>query len=423
MRQGLAFVYCVVAVLAACKTDAPTANTPDDAPAPAPAPVTDREGIPVSTPAAEGISDSALQVLIANASTERSEGVVILRNGKVVYENYFGRIDAPIMAMSASKSFVGLAFGFLLADRKLASLDEPVVKQLPTFADADPRKASITYRHLLSHTSGLDPTRDMGDIEAKAIVSRTLFAPGTGWQYNNAGVDLLALLAGRLAGKPMDQYLNEKLFFPMGINNVSWVRDLHGVPLGAGEMRIRPLDLAKVGQAILDGGQWQGKQVIPLDWMAASAAASTTFAPEYGLLWWRLVNYTAIGITSDLLTQWRSMGAPDSTMAKLQPLVSESYTAPSAYYAAMAARLTPAEYTAFMKWLGATNHMPYFRVLGTTPSLGISAQGWLGQYLTIFPEKQLVAVRMRRALAEDYTSPTEQFGYRAFSSNVFRLVP
>ncbi len=99
MRQGLAFVYCVVALISACKTDAPTENSPVDTPAPAPAPVTDREGIPVSTPAAEGISDSALKVLIANASAERSEGVVILRNGKVVYENYFGRIDAPIMAM------------------------------------------------------------------------------------------------------------------------------------------------------------------------------------------------------------------------------------------------------------------------------------------------------------------------------------
>jgi hypothetical protein len=76
-----------------------------------------------------------------------------------------------------------------------------------------------------------------------------------------------------------------------------------------------------------------------------------------------------------------------------------------------------------MNWIAAGNHIPYYRVLGTSPSLGISAQGWLGQYLTIFPEKRLVAVRMRRAVAEDYTSPTERFGYRAFSSNVFRLVP
>jgi CubicO group peptidase (beta-lactamase class C family) len=415
----LAFAYGVVVMLAACKTDAPTANPPEDPPAP----LSGREGLPVSTPAAEGISDSALKVLIANAEAQQSDAVIILRNGKVVYENYFGLAGAPIMAMSVSKSFVALAFGYLLADGKLPSLDQPVLQQLPTFADTDPRKASITYRHLLSHSAGLDPTRDFDDIGAHAIKLRTVFAPGTGWQYNNAGVDLLALLAGRLAGKPMDQYLEEKLFLPMGIKSVSWMRDRRGVPLGAGEMRIRPLDLAKVGQAILDGGQWQGKQVIPLDWMATSVAPSTPFAPDYGLLWWRLVHYTAFGVTSDLLTQWRSMGAPDSTMAKLQPLVTETYTAPNGVFAAMAARLTPAEYTALMSWFAAGNHIPYYRVRGTSPLLGVAALGWLGQYLTIFPDKQLVAVRMRTAGEADYTSPTELYGYPAFSVDVFRLVP
>ncbi|MBL0937636.1 MAG: serine hydrolase [Gemmatimonadaceae bacterium] len=361
--------------------------------------------------------------MIAKSKAEQSDAVVILRNGKVVYEYNYSVDNSPIVAMSASKSFVALAFGYLLADRKLTSLDEPVVTQIPTFADADPRKASITYRHLLSHTSGLNPTRDAGDIEANAIKSRTVFAPGTGWQYNNAGVDFLAVLAGRLAGRPMDSYLNEKLFLPMGITTVNWRRDSRGVPLGAGEMLIRPLDLAKVGQAILDGGQWQGKQVIPLDWMATSTAASTTFAPDHGFLWWRLVDYTAFGVTSDLLTQWRSMGAPDSTMAKLQPLVAESYTAPNAIYAAMAARLTAAEYAAHMNWLAVGDHIPYYRVLRTGRSVGFAALGWLGQNLTIIPEKQLVAVRMRRAIAADYTSPTELNGYPAFSVDVFRLVP
>lgn len=418
-RQGFAFAFGAVAMLAACKTDVPTANSPEVAPAP----ITDREGLPVSTPAAEGISDPALKVLIADAAAQQSDAVVILRNGKVVYEYYYSVDDSPIMAMSASKSFVALAFGYLLADGKLASLDEPVLRQLPTFADADPRKASITYRHLLSHSAGLDPTRNTVDIEASAIVSRTVFAPGTGWQYNNAGVDLLALLAGRLAGKPMDQYLNEKLFLPMGIKSVNWRRDRRGVPLGAGEMLIRPLDLAKVGQAILDGGQWKGTRVMSPEWMTTSVAPSTPFAPDYGLLWWRLVNYTAFGVTSDLLTQWRSMGAPDSTMAKLQPLVTETYTAPNGVFAAMAARLTPAEYTALMNWIGAGDHIPYYRVRGTSPLLGVAASGWLGQYLTIFPDKQLVAVRMRRAIAADYTSPTEQNSYPAFLAHVFRLVP
>ncbi len=188
----------------------------------------------------------------------------------------------------------------------------------------DPRKANITYRQLLSHSSGLDPTRaggSAGDIEGHAIASRTVFAPGTGWQYSNQGIDFLAALAGRLTGKPMDQYLNEKRFYPMGITTVNWV------------------------------------------------AVSTTFAPNYGLLWWRLVNYTAFGIPSDLLTQWRSMGAPDSTLAKLQSLASEVYPSFNPMYAAIAARLTSAEYSAFTQWLAAGDHVPYYRVRLCRPRL------------------------------------------------------
>jgi CubicO group peptidase (beta-lactamase class C family) len=102
--------------------------------------------------------------------------------------------------MSATRSFTSLAFVFLLADGKLSSLDELVSTTLPGFA-ADPQKAKITYRHLLSQTSGIDPKRagQQGDIEAHNLTVSCLFEPGTGWQYSNDGVDLLAVLAGKLA--------------------------------------------------------------------------------------------------------------------------------------------------------------------------------------------------------------------------------
>ena len=116
--------------------------------------------------------------------------------------------------------------------------------------------------------------------------------------------------------------------------------------------------------------------------MATSARASTTLALDYGLLWWRLVDYTAFGVTSDArrifcVYELARLRRPHSILSRLG---NES-----------------------IGWL--------------------AALGWLGQNLTIFPDKQLVAVRMRRALAEDYTSPTELNGYPAFAANVFRLVP
>ena len=77
-------------------------------------------------------------------------------------------------------------------------------------------------------------------------------------RHSNNGIDLLAALAGKLAGEPTDRYLNERLFRPMGIADVDWVRDKKGVPLGAGEMLIRPLDLAKFDGANESAGHATG---------------------------------------------------------------------------------------------------------------------------------------------------------------------
>jgi CubicO group peptidase (beta-lactamase class C family) len=385
-----------------------------------------REGIRISTPAAEGVSDTALQQLVSDAKAQGSDAVVILANGKLIYENYFGGPDAPITAMSGSKSFVGLAFGFLLADHSIASLDDRVTNVLPTFAAVDARKADMTYRQLLSESSGLDPTRaggTVGDIEQHGLASKTMFPPGSGWQYSNNGVDLLAALAGRLANEPMDAYLLEKLFTPMGIHSVSWIHDPNGVPLGAGEMSIRPLDLAKVGEMILDGGVWQGKTILPDGWMATSTATSTPYEPDYGLLWWRLQNLTSVGLTENLLAQWRWMGVADSTIAKLQPLTTASYTSTAQLYADVAARLTPTEDSTLVQWLTVGDHIPGVRILTTGPLVGFAAEGWLGQYLAIFPDKHLVAVRMRRALADDYTRTTEINAFSSFPAEAYHLIP
>src|ERR1043166_4416349 len=307
-------LICLALLVAACG-DGPTAP---GTPANLVADSVTRDGIPVSPPAAEGISEANLSTLLGEAQTQQSDAVVIMRNGKLVYETYFGHPIGAITAMSASKSFVSLAFGYLVADGKLSSLDTPVIDIIPAFANSDSRKAGMTIRQLLSQSSGLDPTRaggSVGDIEATGIAKTTMYPPGTGWQYSNGGIDFLAAIAGHLAGMPMDAYLQQKLFAPMGITSVSWYHDSKGVPLGAGEMSINPLDLAKVGQAMLDHGVWRGKQVIASDWIDSSTAMSQPYQPNYGWLWWRLpTTVYSYGVTSDLLSQWSAMhGAPDST--------------------------------------------------------------------------------------------------------------
>ncbi len=411
-RRGRLFPLLAALVLVPLACDRSPTETPPR-----------KEGLVVSTAAREGIDTVALARLMANARDQGSEAIVILRNGHIVAEDYLGFIDRPIYAMSASKSIVSLAYGFLLADGKLASLDEKVVNTLPGFAGADARKATMTYRQLLTQTAGIDPSRATreDDIELHGMSARCVFAPGTGWQYANGGVDLLADLAGRLAGKKLDVYLDEKLFRPLGITSDSWIKDGQGVPYGAGELAIRPLDLAKIGQAMLDGGKWSGTQVIPAGWVAEVSRISNPYEPRYGLLWWRGAPVLSVGLTQDLLDQWRAYGLSDSTAAALQLLVGRPFDGWTSLHVAIGERLTVPQMSGFEAVLTG-DHIPGYRPLSVGPMAYYAALGWLGQQLIIVPDKKLVAVRMRRARTLDYTSPTEMDGYPGFPSDVLALV-
>jgi CubicO group peptidase (beta-lactamase class C family) len=152
--------------------------------------------------------------------------LVVLRNGKVVYENYFGTKDEPIRAMSATKSIVSLAVGLLVDEEKLASIDEPVAAMLPGFANNDPKKARITYRHLLTGTSGLSPTRapfvSTVDIEKFVVVtSRCLFEWGTSWQYFEQRRRPTRSPGRRARWQAARCVPRGELFTPLGIGNTS----------------------------------------------------------------------------------------------------------------------------------------------------------------------------------------------------------
>ncbi len=430
LGPGLLFV--VAACSAAEEPENPTPNlapTPAEEAEPTPPPEV-REGFVVSTPEAEGIDAAALEKLEAKAKAEHSEALVIVKNGKLVYENYFGFANEPLVAMSASKSFVSIAYGFLLAEKKIESLDEPVVKKLPAFAGDEKTsawKSKVTYRHLLAQTSGLDPTRSFGqeaDIEAKGNADACIFEPGTSWQYSNNGVDMLAAIAKHLAGKPMDEYLNEKLFRPLGIADVEWMRDSKGVPRGAGEMFIRPVDMAKVGQTMLEAGKWKGEQIVPQGWSAESFAQSSAIEPLYGLLWWRDAPVKAVGLTGEVVAQWRGQGLADETIAKVEPLVGKKYADHKAFVAALQSRLTTTELYALQDILVKGDHVPLYRNLEVGDLRSAYAAGWLGQFLVVAPEKNLVAVRMRRSRPADYEQGKKEVdGFQSFPMDVVKIVP
>lgn len=420
MRGGLPLA--LICLIVACGSDRITATS--DAPL---VPGTVRDGLVVSTPLAEGIDVGALDSLVTQAKVEHSEALIVLRNGKLVYQNYFGTVDEPILVMSVSKSMVSLAVGFLIAEGKLASLDEPVSNVLPGFADVDPRKAAITYRHLLSQTSGLDPARAFAftnDIESRAISSRCLFSPGTSWQYSNNGIDILGLLVGKLAGTTIDKYLDQKLFQPLGITRFAWGHDGSGVPYGAGELALRPIDLAKIGQTILDHGVWNGRTIIQPSWISQSFVQSSPYQLSYGLLWWLPINSpTVVAITQDLLVQWVGNGLSPAIAAKLQPIVAQPFSGTTELRSAIAAKLTPGELAELSTLEATGDHIEGYRLIQAAPGSSFSGQGDLGQYLDVVPNRQLVAVRMRRKRASDVGRIPEVDTFIDFLPMALRLVP
>jgi CubicO group peptidase (beta-lactamase class C family) len=113
------------------------------------------------------------------------------------------------------------------------------------------------------------------------------------WNYNSGGVWLLGLLASKLSGRPLEEFAKASLFEPLGIRDWRWDRFPNGDPSASGGLRLRPRDLAKLGQLVLDGGLWKGRRIVSADWIKQMTARQSPrgwwfgFARSYGYLWWQ----------------------------------------------------------------------------------------------------------------------------------------
>ena len=246
--------------------------------------------------------------------------VLVARHGKLVVERYYSGPDEawgrPLGTVSfgpevlhdlrsVSKSIVGLLYGIALGEGRVPELDTPLVDQFPEYADlaADPARRRMTVAHALTMTLGTewDESRpytdarnseiamEMADDRYRFILDRPIVAePGSRWVYNGGTTALLAHLIARGTGTRLLDYAREKLFEPLGISNVEWTLRSNGKPAAASGLRLRPRDLAKIGQLVLNGGQWGGRQLVPADWLKDSFRhhAVAEDGLGYGYQWW-----------------------------------------------------------------------------------------------------------------------------------------
>lgn len=246
---------------------------------------------PVSAPSTAPLDWARIDSLVAAARRTNSDALVVLRDGKLVGEWYFGKERGLIQTMSATKSIVSMAIGRLLDTGAIRSIDQPVSDFYPEWKQG--RKQQITIRHLLNHTSGLQNVPNAGeeiypapDAIQLALAAELSHDPGTHFSYNNKAVNLLGGIVERASGKPLDVYVRDAFLDPLGIGPTSWYRDQAGVPHAMAGLEIDALDLARLGQLMLDRGVWKGERLLSEEWIGLSTRPSQEFAPNAGLLWW-----------------------------------------------------------------------------------------------------------------------------------------
>lgn len=280
---------------------------------------------PAEPPAAGFREDPGALLDAAKAAgrLDALNGVVAIRSGRLAVERYYrgidlrrGRLpqwvdfgpDTPHPVWSISKSIVSLLYGIARADGVVPDLSASLYAQFPDYSDlASDSRRRITIGHVMTMSSGLDwnerarygsPDNSQTQSNRAADLIRFILerpvvaAPGTVWNYNSGGTALIGALITRAVGQDLEQFARERLFSPLGIENLEWERGSRGIPVAAGGLRMTPRDLATVGQMVLQQGMWDGRQLVPSDWLEASFASriGTGYrypsSAGYGYFWW-----------------------------------------------------------------------------------------------------------------------------------------
>lgn len=345
------------------------------------------------------VDTNHLGALVEAAKKSHSDALVIWQDGKPLLEWYGDGKARKIEAMSVTKSVVSLAVGRLLTQTKIRSLDQPVADFYPEWKQG--QKAKITIRHLMNHTSGLQnvlrtdqeiyPSPDFVQL---ALCAELENPPGTTFSYNNKAANLLAGVVQKASGKGLDDYLRDELFAQLGITDFTWTRDRAGNPHAMSGLQILPADLAKLGQFALNRGQWNGQTLIEASFFDAALQPGQPLEASCGLLWWLMYDRTTWILDEQQFQKLRAAGVTPSWLEKIKGAEGQ-YTSGKDVAIVLERTLGPnwrAEFAGELKKHGLQAHDLFRKEYGKI--IGYQANGYLGQYLLIYPDARLVCVRM-----------------------------
>jgi len=208
--------------------------------------------------------------------------LLISQHGEIVHEAYFNGRDRsrPANTKSASKSIISALVGIAVERGYIDGVDQPIADFFPELngGHVPHAKQRITVGNLLSMQAGLASTSGrnygrwvMSDNWVQAALDRPLVAePGTDMIYSTGSTHLLSAIIERASGMNTREFAQQHLASPMNFRLAYWSRDPQGVYFGGNDLEITPRQMLAFGQLYLDEGRFQGRQVLPSDWVESS---------------------------------------------------------------------------------------------------------------------------------------------------------
>lgn len=350
---------------------------------------------------AQAYRASVLKEIIDKSEASHSDALIIMQQNEVLYQNFYDNNDAPVYIASAGKSLTSLAIGRLLKMQLIDSLEQPVYTLFPEWKQG--MKKDITIRMLLNHTSGLQnyanasieleppPTYKVQNIIQLALASELSHTPGKEVDYNNKAVALLGGIVTKASGKTFDRFFEDEFFTPMDIKSFEWIKDEEGNPTVHGAFVLKPSDLLKFGQLMLQKGTFNGHQLVDASWIEESFEPGNNEMPIWGLLWWRLPQFEKRIIDSETWESWEHVKVSEEFLVKIKPLKNILFTSRLAFYKALEQIFGAQWNTVLNENLPST--VASSKRIYSKNITAYYASGHRGNSLVIIPEHNIIAVR------------------------------
>ena len=262
--------------------------------------------VPLSLPMGEPLYIPGLDEYMAAQGTA---GLVILQDGKIRLERYGLGFDAAgrWTSFSVAKSFTSTLVGAAIQDGYIESLEDKVSRYIPGLRGS--AYDDVTVRQLLTMSSGVrwnenyeDPNADVArfnNAEPEAGLDATVsymrqlpraHPPGEVWNYNTGETNLVGVLVSSATGKPLAQYLQERIWHPGGMEaQATWLQGKTGHEIAGCCLQAATRDFARFGLFVLANGNVDGQQIVPQDWFAQATRKQKDIGNPgrgYGFQWW-----------------------------------------------------------------------------------------------------------------------------------------